>query len=267
MRKKRHEEHEEHVDESWLIPYADMLTLLLALFIVLFAASTVDAKKYEAITRSFEEVLNGGTGVLESEPSVMQPEDDSFVGLSEEEQDNNSEENSENLDAKEAEEEKEDLEEDLNHLQELKERIDQYISEQSLDSYLNTDLTEEGLLITIKEAALFNSGKANLTNDAKGLASEISRFLVTDPARNITVTGHTDNNPIKTSQYPSNWHLSSDRALNFMTELLKNSKLDPKLFSFTGYGEYRPVASNDSAKGRTKNRRVEVLILPYDVEN
>ncbi|WP_377887325.1 flagellar motor protein MotB [Alkalihalobacillus sp. R86527] len=266
MRRKRHEEHEEHVDESWLIPYADMLTLLLALFIVLFAASTVDAKKYEAISRSFEEVLNGGTGVLESEPSVMKPEDDSFVGLTEE-LDKNSEEDSENLDVDETEKDEEELEEDLNNLQELKERIDQYISKQSLDSYLKTDLTEEGLLITIKEAALFNSGQAYLTSDAKGIASEISRFLVTDPARNITVTGHTDNKPIKTSQYPSNWHLSSDRALNFMTELLKNSKLDPKLFSFTGYGEYRPVASNDSEKGRTKNRRVEVLILPYDVEN
>ncbi|WP_270180475.1 flagellar motor protein MotB [Alkalihalobacillus sp. CinArs1] len=261
MRKKRHEDHDEHVDESWLIPYADMLTLLLALFIVLFAASTVDAKKYEAITRSFEEVLNGGTGVLESEPSVMKPEDDSFVGLTEEIEDK------EDVEELPEEKDEEKLEEDLHNLQELKERIDQYISKQSLDSYLQTSLTEEGLLITIKEAALFNSGQAYLTNDAKGIASEISRFLVTDPARNITVTGHTDNKPIKTSQYPSNWHLSSDRALNFMTELLKNSKLDPQLFSFTGYGEYRPVASNDSEKGRTKNRRVEVLILPYDVEN
>ena len=81
MRRKRHEEHEDHVDESWLIPYADLLTLLLALFIVLFASSTVDVKKYEAITQSFEEVLNGGTGIMESEPSTMQPQDGSFVGL------------------------------------------------------------------------------------------------------------------------------------------------------------------------------------------
>ncbi len=84
MRRKRHEEHEDHVDESWLIPYADMLTLLLALFIVLFAASTVDAKKYQAITQSFQEVLSGDTGILEGEPAMLDPEDGSTVSMSDE---------------------------------------------------------------------------------------------------------------------------------------------------------------------------------------
>ncbi|MGG1687194.1 flagellar motor protein MotB [Pseudalkalibacillus sp. NRS-1564] len=260
MRKKRHEEHEEHVDESWLIPYADMLTLLLALFIVLFAASTVDVKKYEAITQSFEEVLNGGTGIMESEPSTMQLQDGSFVGLTEDEDPDENDE-------KEEEREEEKLEQDLNKLEALKGRIDEYIADQELDSFLQTKLTEEGLLITIKEAALFKSGKADLTGNAKELAKEISSLLVTDPPRRITVTGHTDDRPIKTSQYESNWHLSSERALNFMTELLENNKLNPKLFSFTGYGEYRPVTTNQTQEGRAKNRRVEVLILPYNVQN
>ena len=258
MRRKRHEEHEDHVDESWLIPYADLLTLLLALFIVLFASSTVDVKKYEAITQSFEEVLNGGTGIMESEPSTMQPQDGSFVGLAEDKEDKKSEEEKK---------EEENLEQDLNKLEALKERIDQYIADQDLDSFLQTKLTEEGLLITIKEAALFKSGKANLTGNAVELAKEISSLLVTDPPRRITVTGHTDNRPIKTSEYQSNWHLSSERALNFMTELLKNNKLKPQLFSFTGYGEYRPIDTNDTEEGRSKNRRVEVLILPYNVGN
>lgn len=258
MRRKRHEEHEEHVDESWLIPYADMLTLLLALFIVLFAASTVDAKKYQAITQSFQEVLSGDTGILEGEPAMLDPEDGSTVSMSDEKE----KEKEEPEDDKE-----EDLAQDLNKLEKLKGRIDEYIADQDLDSYLTTKLTEEGLLITIKEAALFQSGKAVLTGNAKTLAKEISSLLVTDPPRRITVTGHTDNRPIKTSQYPSNWHLSSERALNFMTELLKNGKLNPQLFSFTGYGEYRPVDSNKTEDGRAKNRRVEVLILPYNVEN
>ncbi|MDP4551452.1 flagellar motor protein MotB [Alkalihalobacillus macyae] len=263
MRKKRHEEHEEHVDESWLIPYADMLTLLLALFIVLFAASTVDVKKYEAITKSFEEVLNGGTGIMESEPSTMQPQEGSFVGLEEDPEEDKEEEK----EKQEQEESEEELEKDLNKLEKLKDRIDAYIGKQDLDAFLQTKLTEEGLLITIKEAALFQSGKANLTGDAKELAKEISSLLVTDPPRRITVTGHTDNRPIKTSQYQSNWHLSSERALNFMTELLKNKNLKPELYSFTGYGEYRPIDTNKTDAGRAKNRRVEVLILPYNVEN
>ncbi|WP_166001775.1 flagellar motor protein MotB [Bacillus sp. Cs-700] len=258
MRKKRHEEHEDHVDESWLIPYADMLTLLLALFIVLFAASTVDVKKYEAMSQSFQEVLSGGTGILEGEPAMLDPEDGSFVGMTDE---------PEKEEAKEDDPEEKALEQDQNKLQKLQGRIDEYIADQDLDSYLKTKLTEEGLLITIKEAALFQSGKAVLTGDAKPLAKQISDLLVTDPPRRITVTGHTDDRPIKTSQYPSNWHLSSERALNFMTELLNNKKLDPKLFSFTGYGEYRPINSNKTEEGRAKNRRVEVLILPYNVEN
>ncbi|MFK3961026.1 flagellar motor protein MotB [Pseudalkalibacillus hwajinpoensis] len=260
MRRKRHEEHEDHVDESWLIPYADMLTLLLALFIVLFAASTVDAKKYQAITQSFQEVLSGDTGILEGEPAMLDPEDGSTVSMSDEKEKEKEKEEPED-------DKEEDLAQDLNKLEKLKGRIDEYIADQDLDSYLTTKLTEEGLLITIKEAALFQSGKAVLTGNAKTLAKEISSLLVTDPPRRITVTGHTDNRPIKTSQYPSNWHLSSERALNFMTELLKNGKLNPQLFSFTGYGEYRPVDSNKTEDGRAKNRRVEVLILPYNVEN
>lgn len=263
MRKRRHEEHEEHVDESWLIPYADMLTLLLALFIVLFATSTVDAKKYEAITQTFQEVLSGGTGVLEGEPAMLDPEDGAFVEMTDEPE----KEKSLEEDPLEEVESEASIKQDLDKLEQLKGRIDEYIADQDLDSFLKTKLTEEGLLITIKEAALFQSGKASLTDDAKKLGKEISALLVTDPPRRITVTGHTDNRPIKTSQYPSNWHLSSERALNFMTELLKNDGLDPKLFSFTGYGEYRPIESNSTEKGRAKNRRVEVLILPYNVEN
>ena len=260
MRKQKHEEHEEHVDESWLIPYADILTLLLALFIVLFASSTVDVKKYEAITESFQEVLSGGTGILQSEPSVMKPEESSFVGMEDEK-------DREKVEKAIEEEDLDKEEEDFNKLEELKSEIDDYIAKQRLDSYLDTKLTSEGLLITIKEAALFNSGQAELNDSAKKLASEISTFLVTDPPRRITVTGHTDNRPIKTSDYPSNWYLSSDRALNFMTALLENKKLNPKLFSFTGYGEFRPIASNETEEGKAKNRRVEVLILPYNGEN
>ena len=261
MRKQKHEEHEEHIDESWLIPYADILTLLLALFIVLFASSTVDVKKYEAITKSFQEVLSGGNGILQSEPSVMKPEENSFVGLEDEKDSEKVEQ------AIEEEEDPAEAEVDFNKLEDLKSEIDNYISEQKLDSYLETKLTGEGLLITIKEAALFNSGRADLNQGAKKLAREMSTFLVTDPPRRITVTGHTDNRPIKTSDYPSNWYLSSDRALNFMTALLENEKLNPKLFSFTGYGEFRPIASNETEEGKAKNRRVEVLILPYNGEN
>lgn len=94
------------------------------------------------------------------------------------------------------------------------------------------------------------------------IAKEISDLLVIDPPRNIIISGHTDNVPIHTAKFESNWELSVMRAVNFMKIILENDKLDPRWFSAKGYGEYKPVASNATKEGRAKNRRVEILILP-----
>ena len=96
------------------------------------------------------------------------------------------------------------------------------------------------------------------------LAREISELLVMNPPRNIIVSGHTDNVPIRNSQFDSNWHLSVMRAVNFMKILLENDDLDPRSFSAKGFGEFEPIASNATAEGRMKNRRVEILILPNE---
>ncbi|MDI3412396.1 OmpA family protein [Bacillus sonorensis] len=95
----------------------------------------------------------------------------------------------------------------------------------------------------------------------------MSDLLVLNPPRNIVISGHTDNVPIRNSQFKSNWHLSVMRAVNFMGLLIENPKLDAKVFSAKGYGEYKPIASNKTEEGRRKNRRVEILILPMGQEN
>jgi chemotaxis protein MotB len=249
-RKKKHKHEDEHMDESWLVPYADLLTLVLALFIVLFAMSSVDAQKFQQMARAFNSTFTGGTGVLEY-PS---PTPDGEMEQLDVQKDQAPQEVSEEA-QKQLEQQK---------LKEIQDKINTYIKNNNLETKLKTTLTDEGLLITILNDIFFDSGKAEIRNKDKQLAMEISELLVMNPPRNIIVSGHTDNIPIKDSDYDSNWHLSVMRAVNFMKILIDNENLDPKVFSAKGFGEYNPVASNDTKEGRQKNRRVEVLILPYE---
>lgn len=245
MAKKKHH-HEEHVDESWLIPYADIMTLLLALFIVLFAQSSTDEAKFQQMSEVFREAFAGGTGVLDfnsavplmeapQSPVVSSTNDGSF---------------------------NKDQYEEMMDLYELQKVLDKFIEDKGLSLSLTTKLTENGLLITISDRALFSSGSAVVRKDAIDLAHDISEILEMKPPREIMISGHTDNEPISTSQFRSNWELSAVRSINFMEILLQNKVHDPANFSSIGYGEYRPIDSNTTAEGRSNNRRVEVLILP-----
>ncbi|AHL71154.1 flagellar motor protein MotB [Bacillus altitudinis MN12] len=249
-RKRKNHDHEDHVDESWLIPYADLLTLLLALFIVLFASSSIDAAKYEQMAKSFNVVFTGGTGVM----------DQSSMQSTEETENSNQTKKS----AEDEEEEAKAKARDQAVLTKVKKQVDSFIADKKLGSKLETKLTDEGLLITIEDSIFFDSGRAVIRSQDVPLAKEISKLLVINPARDIVISGHTDNVPIRNSEFESNWYLSAIRAVNFLNILLENSNLDQENFSTKGYGEFKPIASNDTAEGRSKNRRVEVLILPIE---
>lgn len=143
---------------------------------------------------------------------------------------------------------------------ELKKMLDKYIADNGLGGDFNTMLTDDGLMIRIKDTALFSSGSAELRPESRRFGSQIAKMLA-PLTQKITVSGHTDNMPINTREFPSNWELSSRRAVNFMRFLLaQEPRLKPERFSATGYGEYRPVASNDTPEGRAINRRVEVFV-------
>ncbi|OKL35985.1 flagellar motor protein MotB [Domibacillus mangrovi] len=242
MAKRKKKRSDNHIDESWLLPYSDLLTLLLALFIVLFASSSIDAQKFQAISAVFNNELKGGSGVLEF-PSPI-------------ENDSKSEKETERQQLNGLE--KEDREE----LIKMQEKMTHYINENNLQDKVETTLNGEGLLLRIRDNVLFNSGSAEIQPEQVVSAQGISELLVMDIPRSIIISGHTDNVPIKTAEFDSNWELSAMRAVNFMKEILKNEKLDPRLFSAKGYGEYQPNVSNDFASGRAQNRRVEILILP-----
>ncbi|MFY4776786.1 flagellar motor protein MotB [Metabacillus sp. RGM 3146] len=241
MAKRKKKDHDEHMDESWLIPYADLLTLLLALFIVLFAMSSIDAQKFQLLSRAFNSTFTGGTGVMEYPSPVPKGE---MEKLDKEKQKSESSERKK--------------------LRDVEKKVNAYIKSKNLQSKLKAVLTDEGLLITIHDDILFDSGSATIRRNDRNLPSEISNLLVSDPPRNIIVSGHTDNIPISNSRFQSNWELSVMRAVEFMKVLLENKKLDPQAFSAKGFGEYKPIASNSSEAGRQKNRRVEILILPIE---
>lgn len=260
-KKTRRHEHEEHADESWLLPYADLLTLLLALFIVLYSMSATDAKKFEEMSQAFNSVFTSGSGVLDYKAPT--PTDKIT-----------SEDTSQNKDditsKKERTKDQQALliKQEQIDLEKLKKQIDQYIKNSGLTNQLDTKLNQSQLMITISDTALFASGKATVKPESKQLAAAISNMLQEFPDYDIVVSGHTDNIPIYNTDYESNWDLSSDRALQFMKILLLNTNLDPKKFTPVGYGEYHPIVDNSTAMNRAKNRRVEVsLIRKYQDNN
>ncbi|MFD2044942.1 flagellar motor protein MotB [Ornithinibacillus salinisoli] len=243
MRKKRNKD-DNHVDESWLLPYADMLTLLLALFIVLFSMSEVDTQKYKELAQIFNSEFSDGGSIFEDEETPIEEND-----LPEED---------------EAEDEAmdEDKTTEMLSMSELQQEINNYIEENNLTDVLETKLSDEGLLVSIMNDVSFDSGSADVSGQGRSIASEISNFLDTDPPRQIVISGHTDNVPMNNTEFGSNWELSVMRAVNFMTYILDNENLDPAKFSAKGFGEHQPVVPNSNDENRKRNRRVEVLILP-----
>jgi len=247
-KQRRHDQHDEHIDESWLLPYSDLMTLLLALFIVLYAASAVNTSKLEALSQAFNSVLNAGLGILDKSAAIESEQD-----LSNKIRQRHTE------DGQMTRKQLQQLEQE--NLEGLKKELDRYIKKNGLASQLQTQLNQSELLITIRDTALFDSGEATVKPEARALAVAIGQMLQEYPDYEIVVSGHTDNVPIRTAKFDSNWDLSSKRAINFMMILLQNPAFDPKKFSAIGYGEYRPVDSNATSEGRARNRRVEVAIL------
>lgn len=259
-RRRRRKKEEDHIDESWLLPYADLLTLLLALFIVLFSASAVDAQKFQQISQVFNGIFMGGTGVIEFQSPT---EDDDHSSDHPDYTEDGLVDNPNDIIDREEETHEETLDPaDQEELEAIQTKVNAYIQKNDFHHKFDTSLTSEGLLLTIKDNVLFQSGRADVREADKKTARELAVLLEMDPPRNIIISGHTDNVPIRTAAYSSNWELSVMRAINFMKILLEDGKLDPGWFSAKGFGEFQPIGDNATAEGRAKNRRVEVLILP-----
>jgi chemotaxis protein MotB len=236
-RRRLHEEHEEHIDESWLVPYADILTLLLALFIILYASSSIDQEKYQAIMETFQSEFTGTTNPDKQEgltTAPLPPDQQKVVPPKEED--------------------KPDL-----GLDQLKKQLETYIAKNGLQTVISLDDTIRGVEISIKDVVFFDSGSAVLKEHSFKTLNGIVGLINTVP-NSISIEGHTDNEPISTSTFKSNWELSAARSASVLHYFDKKN-VDPKRMQFTGYGEYQPLVPNNTVKNRQANRRVTIVIL------
>ena len=142
----------------------------------------------------------------------------------------------------------------------LKTNIQNFISEFSLSNNVRMMENKRGIIISIMDNILFPSGNADLSNESKPILDKMAQLIKTLP-NDIRVEGHTDNVPIDTKEFPSNWHLSIARATNTAYYLMHHDGLKPERVSVVGYSEYKPIAPNDTPESRSLNRRVDIVIL------
>lgn len=223
---------------EWMATYGDLVTLLMCFFVLLFAFSSIDAQKFEAVMQSFQGsagILSGGKSLADG-PLV-------FNGMPE---------------AQTTESPKESQQ-----LEQLKEQLESYLEQNNLEASVQLVLEARGLLLRFKDNVLFDPGKADLKPQALQILTFLADALNSAEFadRYIRVEGHTDNVPINTDRFPSNWELSAGRASSVIRYYIENQQFRPDRFTAAGYGEYYPVGDNGTAEGRALNRRVDIVVL------
>ncbi|MBU0549617.1 MAG: OmpA family protein [Candidatus Omnitrophica bacterium] len=157
----------------------------------------------------------------------------------------------------------EELTRQLDEFDQTKKLLEERLKQEIADKQVSLARAEKGLVITFVADILFDSGNAKLKTGVLPVLDKVARILNENvPENNIGIEGHTDNDPIKYSGWKSNWELSTARALSVLHYLIDEKQISPLRVSAIGYGEFRPVSSNDSKDGRQMNRRVEIVILP-----
>lgn len=222
------------ISQDWLTTYSDMVTLLLTFFVLLYSYSLVDVKKFNALASSLSIALGGG------KPAIFEYNtgDAPIVGTDEPVEDNN-------IPQTEGD---------------IYERITEFVNQNALEDLVTIKEGSRGVVIEFRDKILFDPGKADIKDEGLPVLMKLAELIRNIPNQ-VVIEGHTDNVPINTLQFPSNWELSSERALNVMWYLTKNRGLNYERFSTAAYGEHSPIASNDTSDGRAQNRRVNVLIV------
>jgi chemotaxis protein MotB len=245
----RHEEHEEHENhERWLITYADMITLLMVLFIVLYSISQVDLAKFAQFKAGLSEFGNGNDSLVKLHEGGLLTEPQ-LARLTQAEQALAKEEAaSAAIKTEEA------------ALAGAKEQITDELRLAGLEGVAHFRLEERGLVVTIvTDRVLFEPGSDVLTGDGQAVIDVISDALAPLPNL-LSVEGHTDSTPIATARFPSNWELSTARATSVLRALVDRHAIPATRLSAAGYADQRPIAGNDTAEGRSANRRVEIVV-------
>ncbi len=230
MRRKNGADEHENL-ERWLLTYADLITLLLAFFIMMYTFSKQDAQKYNEVTAHLKSIFSGGSGIAKKG----------------------------NLEGKLPV----DLQMQAGSNAMIEERIKQEFREIADENGLKNNITvftdARGVVVRIMDKAFYDEGKADLKQGAKNALDKIIPIMK-DIKNHIRIEGHTDDTPISKGEFKSNWELSVRRATEVVRYIVEKGPIAPDRVSATGYAEYRPIVSNDTAENKALNRRVEIII-------
>jgi len=254
------DEPEERTD-GWMATYADMVTLLFTFFVLMFAISNVDAQKFALVAAAFSR--DGITPeIFEQIQEIYAP--DSDFDIDDPHLPPIETKPSPSAPPTDPGEEPGPGEGGFPGLRDLYGLLGEYIGMNGLEDSITLEFDGEYLLIRLANDVWFESGSAVITplmlDKATVIADMLAKTNDPDNPFEIVIAGHTDNVPINTERFPSNWHVSVQRAVNFLEVLMDKSKLDPAMFRASGLGEEHPLADNNTAEGRQANRRVEVLV-------
>lgn len=257
MRKKKKQEHGNH--ERWLVSYADFITLLFAFFVVLYSSAQVDKRRVGqlalAIQVAFQQMgifqaSNSKPALLDSEPMpfsnvqiVENAERNDAMGRLV----NSPQGQLTNAPAREL-------------MTNLQNQLESALSPEIKKHTITVSPTREGIVVSLKEAGFFDSGSAVIRPDALSTIAHFIGVIRPYPVH-IRIEGHTDNVPIHTARFDSNWELSTARATEMIKLFIAQFGIAPNRLSASGYGEYYPIASNDTPEGRAQNRRVDLVLL------
>lgn len=219
------EEDDEPTAPFWMMTFSDMVTLLLTFFVLIVSMSSIEIQKFHEALSYFQ----GRTGILLNEAVVQSPTTRVINDFRSIEQSQRYEE------------------------------LLEYLREEGLEDKVRTNLTEHGLHVSITDSVMFDTGSAVLLGESRTLLRRIRDVLGSD-VESVVVEGHTDDRPIRTAQFPSNWELAAGRASSVVRFLLEHEEeLSPARYQAVGYGEFHPVDTNATQTGRARNRRVEIL--------
>lgn len=251
MPRRRTVEDEENTDR-WLLTYSDLITLLLAFFVVMYSMSRIDSKKFGRMSEHLQGAFNSsegkgqasgsasdlGSGVLKvGRLKTVAQHLRSSLGTSKDQA-------------------------SMGGLGTPMTRVDSVAGQTGFSATepISMEINERGLVIHIVESALFESGQAALKTEALAVLDKIAKEIK-DLPNQVRVEGHTDDRPIATTQFPSNWELSSARATSVVRYLIGQYSFSPDRLSALGFGEHRPIAANNSIENRARNRRVDIVVL------
>jgi chemotaxis protein MotB len=235
-RRKKGHAHENH--ERWLVSYADFITLLFAFFVVMFASSQVNKKKVGGIAAYFEAYIKDGNAkaaqvlkeYLGSAETGTVPKPSAELAT-------------------------------MGELAPVQEQLSAELAQEITEGKVALSIQPRGLVLSLRESALFPPGQDLFNPEAIPILGKVAEALRKLPDQPVRLEGHTDNTPIQTERFPSNWELSAARANAVLGLLCGRLELDPKRFAVAGYANYHPVVDNNTPEGRAHNRRVDIVVL------